>query len=584
MGKYRWIERSIEDLDTVAKLRKELNNLPDALARALVLRGIDSFDAAKHYFRPSLSDMHDPFLMLDMDIAADRVARAIKQKERVLVYGDYDVDGTTSTALMTSFLREQGVDAVFFIPNRFEHGYGLSNAGIDEAAEQGATLIIAIDCGITAHDEADYARERGIDLIICDHHTAEEATPNALAVLDPKRPGCDYPFKELSGCGVAFKLVQAVLARLGEAPERALPYLDLVAISTASDIVPLNGENRILMREGFERLRETKRLGLRKLAQQARMDLNDLSVTNIVFGIGPRINAAGRLDEASRAVDLMLATDEAEANALVRWIEDANERRRALDQEIQQEAIHKAELQITSRQRHVLVLHDPDWHQGVIGIVASRVVERFNRPAVMLCTVNGFAKGSARSINGVNIYNAIHSCKDLLTRFGGHDHAAGLTLPEENIEAFRTRLDAAVGEMMTPEMVQPSIEVDAPLDLSEVDNRFWNVLRQFAPFGPENMRPIFLARGLEVVGRPKTVGGGGAHLKLQVRSGTSLHTPPHAVIAFGMGGKLPDVLESQREGQPLEMVFCIEENTWKGRTSLQLRAKDLRLEKEGPAA
>ena len=578
MGKYRWIERSIDDLNTVAQLRKALNDLPDALARALVLRGIDSFDAAKHYFRPSLSDLHDPFLMLDMDIAADRVARAIQQKEQVLVYGDYDVDGTTSTALMTSFLREQGVDAAYFIPNRFEHGYGLSNAGIDYAAEQGAALIIAIDCGITAHAEAEYARERGLDLIICDHHTASEEAPNALAVLDPKRPGCDYPFKELSGCGVAFKLVQAVLARLGEAPEQALPYLDLVAISTASDIVPLNGENRILMREGFERLRSTSRLGLRKLAQQARMDLNDLSVTNIVFGIGPRINAAGRLDEASRAVDLMLATDETEANALVRWLEDANERRRALDREIQQEALRKATLQMSGRHRHALVLHDPDWHQGVIGIVASRVAEHFNRPSVMLCTVNGFAKGSARSINGINIYNAIQSCADLLERFGGHDHAAGLTLPEENIEAFRTRLDAAVGEMMTPDMVQPSIEVDAPLDLAEVDHRFWNVLRQFAPFGPENMRPIFHARGLEVVGRPKTVGGGGAHLKLQVRSGSSLDTPPRPVIAFGMGEKLPDVLESQRQGQPLEMVFCIEENTWKGRTSLQLRAKDLRLE------
>ncbi len=576
---YRWKLRLMDNPDAVATLQEQLNNLPEALARALVLRGIDTFDAARRYFRPTLDNLHDPFLMQDMDAAADRVARAVRQGERVLVYGDYDVDGTTSTTLMTHFLRMMGVEADFFIPNRFTHGYGLHKAGIDHAAEWGARLILALDCGITAHDEALYAREQGIDLIICDHHTATDAPPEALAVLDPKRPTCPYPFKELSGCGVTFKLVQATLKRLDEPPERALPYLDLVAVSTASDIVPLYGENRVLMREGFEHLRRMSRLGLRTLAEQAGLDFDHLTVDRIVFSIGPRINAAGRMGEASRAVQLLLSDDPAEAEELAQVLERANQQRRALDREMQAQAIRQAEIQFAGKMRHALVLHQPDWHQGVVGIVASRVVERFHRPAVVLCTANGEVKGSARSITGVNIYKALKACEDLLTQFGGHDYAAGLTLPEANIPAFRDRLDEIVGEIMTPEMMTPTIKFDALLDLNALDNRFWSVLKQFAPFGPTNMKPIFHARDLEVVGKPRAVGNG-SHLKLNVRP----HTPPdgrtHPVIAFGYGEKLPMVQAAQREGRPLEMLFSIEENTWQGRTTLQLRARDLRVQEE----
>ncbi len=583
MTKYRWKTRSVDDPETVERIRQQLNDLHEALARVLVLRGIDTFEAARRYFRPSLDDLHDPFLMRDMDDAADRLARAVARRERVLVYGDYDVDGTTATALMTGLLRELGVEAGFFVPNRFTHGYGLNAAGIDAAAEQGAGLVLALDCGITALEEAAYARRKDIDLIICDHHTAGGEVPDALAVLDPKRPGCTYPFKELSGCGVAFKLAQALLRRLGEPTERALPYLDLVAVSTASDIVPLYGENRVLMREGFERLRKGPRLGLRQLAEQARLDLDHPTVNAIVFGIGPRINAAGRLDDAGRAVELLLCQDEAEAAVLARHLEEANRQRRAIDQAIQDEALRKAEVQLSARMRHALVLHEPGWHQGVIGIVASRVVERFNRPAVLLCTVNGAAKGSARSVAGVNIYEALQDCADLLTQFGGHDYAAGLTLPEANVPAFRDRLDEVVAEIMDHEAFIPSIDVDALLDLQDVDGRFWNVLRQFAPFGPANMQPLFHARDLQVVGRPRTVGNGDAHLKLAVRQRRSEGGRAFPVIAFGRGGFLNALLESQRLGQPLEMVFSVEENRWQGRTTLQLRARDLRLE-ETPAA
>lgn len=572
---YRWTLRPVDDPEAVTTLQEQLNDLPEALARALVLRGIDTFEKAKRYFRPALDDLHDPFLMQDMDAAADRLVHAIRQGERVLVYGDYDVDGTTSTALMMDFLRARGVEADFFIPNRFTHGYGLHTDGIDQAAAQGARLILTLDCGITAHDEARYARERGIDLIICDHHTAGDVPPDAVAVLDPKRPTCPYPFKELSGCGVTFKLVQAALTRLGEPADRALPYLDLVAVSTASDIVPLHGENRVLMREGFEQLRTAARLGLRTLAEQAGLDLNGLTVDRLVFSIGPRINAAGRMGEASRAVRLLLSDDPAEAQELAHLLERANQQRKALDREMQAQAIRQAEIQLGGKMRHALVLHEPGWHQGVVGIVASRVVERFHRPAVVLCTANGEVKGSARSIRGVNIYEALHACEDLLTQFGGHDYAAGLTLPEANIPAFRDRLDEVVGGIMTPDMLVPAIDVDAVLDLHALDDRFWRVLKQFAPFGPTNMKPVFHARDLQVVGQPRAVGSG-SHLKLNVRSLRDERSRP--VIGFGFGEKLPMVEAAQREGRPLEMAFSIEENTWQGRTTLQLRARDLRVQ------
>lgn len=576
--KYRWVVRAIEKPTVVEQLQQDLNNLPPALARALVLRGIETIDEARFYFRPSLRDLHDPFLMQDMDRAADRVVAAIEKGERVLVYGDYDVDGTTSTALMTQFLRDQGLkDTVYFIPDRFKDGYGLSNAGLDHAITAGATLVIALDCGITAIEEAAYAREKGLDLIICDHHIPKAKLPDAVAVLDPKRPDCPYPFKELSGCGLGFKLIQAVLARRGQPAEWAYPFLDLVAISTASDIVPIYDENRILMREGLKQIGIKPRLGLRKLAELANLDLATCNTRQIVFTVGPRINAAGRMGDAGRAVALMLSDNEDEADRLSKRLEQVNNERRAVDQETLQEAQRLAEQYLNARTRNSLVLYQPHWHLGVIGIVASRLVERFYKPTIMLTSVNGWIKGSARSIEGINVYQALQSCQDLLKEFGGHDFAAGVALYEEQLPEFQNRFDAAVTESLTPEMMYPIMEIDAELDLTHIDRRFWAVLKQFAPYGPENKTPIFVGRDLEVVGRPRTVGRGGSHLKFAVQQKGASQRKME-VIGFGMGDGLETIQESWYRGIPLEMAFSIQENVWNGNRTIQLRARDLRLE------
>jgi len=589
---YRWIYRSLDDAEVVPRLQEALNDLPASLARTLALRGVASFEEARHFFRADRANLHEPLDMQDMEAAADRLAHAIDRDERVLVYGDYDVDGTTAAALLTDFLRARGVDVSFFIPDRYDDGYGLCERGFDVAVERDASLVIALDCGITGHQEAAYAHEQGLDLIICDHHTPQlhdDGTvdlPEALAVIDPKRPDDDYPFKELSGCGLGFKLVQATLARRDDDPEAAFDYLDLLGISTASDIVPLYGENRILMAEGLRALQRTERPGLRALADAADLSLQDVTSTgNIVFTIGPRINAAGRMDHASTAVELMLAESYTEAEPLAAELERLNRERRTIDDATEKAAVEKAERQITSRSPHALVLYDEDWHLGVIGIVASSIVERFHKPTIML-THNGDAvKGSARSIEGINIYDALSDCEDVLTQFGGHDHAAGMSLPADNIEAFRDRFDAAVGERVTPELLTPSIKVDAEIDLhaiGTVDDRFWAVLQQFGPFGPANARPVFHATNLAVAGSPRTVGSDGSHLKFEVRPRASQanRPPTFDVIGFGMGEKLSVLEESQKRNTPLELLFSLEDNTWNGKTTLQFKARDLRLEEE----
>jgi single-stranded-DNA-specific exonuclease len=586
--KHRWIPREIDDDADIEQLRRDLNDLPEALARSLACRGVTSLEAAERYFRPSKDDLHNPLLMQDMATAAERLGRAIEQGERVLVYGDYDVDGTTATALMTHFLREQGADARYFVPDRIEHGYGLCEAGIDHAAAEGASLIVALDCGVTAHKQAAYAREQGLDLIICDHHTPPNELPDALAVLDPKRPDDPYPFGELSGCGVGFKLVQATLNSLGLPPERAEAYLDLVAIATAADIVPLHGENRILLSTGLDRLRRKKpRTGVRTLAETAGLDLPDVNVGRLVFGIAPRINAAGRLGSAERAVALLLAEDERRAREWAEELEQTNRERQSIDRDTEHEAAERARRYLTARDdRRSVVLHDENWHPGVVGIVASSLVDEFHRPTILLTTVNGTVKGSARSITGINIYDAISTCEDLLTEFGGHDHAAGLSLPEENLPAFKERFNEAVNEALDGrmELMRPAVKVDAPLNLDEVggmEDRFWAVLRQFAPFGPANHKPVFVGRGLELADRPRTVGSDDKHLKFRVRqrNGRTANGKGLDVIGFGEAEEhLSKLQESHRDGTPFEMLFSIEENTYRGRTNLQLKLRDLRLQ------
>lgn len=574
---HRWTLRPVDDEDRVGVLCSELNDLPFALGRALVLRGIEQVDEAKYWFRGGLEQLHDPFLMKDMGRAVERVLQAVENGERVLVYGDYDVDGTTATALMTLFLQSLGADVSFFVPNRFVHGYGLSEVGIDQAVEREATLIVALDCGITAVEEAKYAKSKGVDLVICDHHTAGDVLPDVVAVLDPKRPDCTYPFDGLSGCGVGFKLIQAILATLERPADDAWEYLDLVAVSTASDIVPLCDENRFLMRSGLQQLCSAPRIGLKMLAERSNVDLASCTCSSIVFNIGPRINAAGRLGDASIAVDLLMTRDPIEAATLADKIEEMNTERRALDAQTRDEALLLAE-QYMLADPCALVLYHEGWHPGVIGITASRVAERFNRPAVLLTNDGeGVAKGSARSVKGFSIYDALASCSDLLTRFGGHAYAAGLTLPVEHVDELRERLSARIAEMMSdPDDLIPEIELDAELDLTEIeDGRFWRVLDQFGPFGPDNPRPLFWARNLKILGQPTAVGAEKRHLRMRVvqRAGGT----PMSVIGFGLGEKLDVAVSAVRRGRPIELAFCVEENTWNGRTTLQLRAKDLRL-------
>ncbi len=572
----RWTLRPLADESVAEAISESLNGLPAPLARALVLRGVTSFDAARTFFRPALAGLHDPFEMRDMDAAAERVARAITSGEKVLVYGDYDVDGTTSTAMMLTFLQSQGVEASFFIPNRFTHGYGLSTAGLDVAAERGCTLVVALDCGITANAEADYARSIGLDLVICDHHTAGSEIPRATAVLDPKRPDCDYPFEGLSGCGVGFKLIQAVLQTLGLPEEEAWPYLDLVAVSTASDIVPMVGENRILMRAGLKQLSDAPRVGLRALAAKAGVDLTSCTASKIVFQLGPRINAAGRIEDAAMAAELLASTDPAHAARLVDDIEALNLRRRELDRATRDEAIVIAE-RLMDDDPVALVVYHPGWHPGVIGITASRIAEKFHRPTVLLTSngTGGPAKGSARSVKGISIYDALAQCTDLLDRFGGHAFAAGLALPVENVDALREQLQTAVASALLPDALLPEIDIDAHLDLRDVSPRFWNVLKQFQPFGPDNDRPLFWGRGLRVVGQPTLVGAQKQHLRMRVQQDADGPTFP--VIGFNLADRHAAALASVRRGRPLDMAFEVDENEWNGRTSLQLRAEDVRL-------
>ncbi|HEX9951566.1 MAG TPA: single-stranded-DNA-specific exonuclease RecJ [Rubricoccaceae bacterium] len=572
----RWTLRPLADDSRAEALSASLNGLPNALARALLLRGVTSFDDARTFFRPALAGLHDPFGMRDMDVAAERVARAITGKERVLVYGDYDVDGTTSTAMMLTFLQSQGVEASFFIPNRFDHGYGLSKAGLDIAVSRGCTLVVALDCGITANAEADYARAVGLDLVICDHHTAGPVLPDAVAVLDPKRPDCDYPFDGLSGCGVGFKLIQAVLTVLGLPEEEAWPYLDLVAVSTASDIVPMIGENRILMRAGLKQLCDAPRVGIAALAAKAGVDLTCCTSSKIVFQLGPRINAAGRIEDAAMAAELLAATDPDEARRLVDDIEALNMRRRELDRATRDEAIVIAE-RLMEADPVALVVYHPGWHPGVVGITASRIAERFHRPTVLLTSngTGGPAKGSARSVKGISIYDALAQCTDLLDRFGGHAFAAGLALPVANVDALRERLQVAVGDALLPDALLPEIDIDAHLDLREVTPRFWNVLKQFHPHGPDNDRPLFWGRGLRVAGQPTLVGAQKQHLRMRVQQDADGPTFP--VIGFNLADRHAAALASVRRGRPLDLAFEVDENDWNGRTSLQLRAVDVRL-------
>lgn len=570
---FRWLFQEPEEATVVSSLADAINVSP-TLARLLVLRNVRTFDEAKLFFRPDLSQLHNPFLMRDMDKAASRLAQAVRTGETVVVYGDYDVDGTTATSMMYMFLLEFGCKAHYYIPHRFKEGYGISEDGIEYAKSINASLIVSVDCGITAIQEAEMIREMGMELIVCDHHTTGDTLPNAYAVLDPKRPDCTYPFDGLSGAGVGFKLMQATLMELGLPPTVVYKYLDLLAISIASDIVPIVGENRILMREGLAMLNSQPRAGVKALLDLINLPAGTLTTNKIVFSIGPRINAAGRLGDARTAVELLIASDEAAAKISALELEAVNLRRRTIDTETMNTAIKILDDQADLEMESSLVLHHPEWHLGVIGIVASRLVDKYYRPTVMLSTIDGLAKGSARSIRGFNIYDALKECEDLLIQFGGHEYAAGLTLAEENIEAFRLKFNRIVNQRLADKEFEPELLVDGEIQLNEINPSFWKILRQFEPYGPLNLKPNFVSRNVKAVGTPSIVGNG--HLKFQL---TQDGVSKFDAIGFNMHEFLPLVRDSVNE--PVDIAFTIEENVWNGKTTLQLRIKDVHARNAG---
>ena len=538
-------------------------------------RGIETFEQARSFFRPSLDNLYDPFLMKDMELAVERVRKAVTGGEKVLVYGDYDVDGTTAVALVYSFLRDQGAKVGFYIPDRFGEGYGVSIKGIDWASENGYSLIITLDCGIKAIDKVAHAKSLGIDMIICDHHLPEEELPAAVAVLDPKREDCHYPFDDLSGCGVGFKLVQGYASRYGIPFESLIPLLDLLVVSIASDLVTIVDENRVLAHFGLKVLNENPRKGLLAMIGLSNIEPGHITIDDIVFKIGPRINAAGRMETGQLAVELLTATDTASAMRIGEKINDNNNERKSVDREITQEALKMAESHKYLAWENVTIVYNPSWSKGVVGIVASRLVEAFYKPTVVLTKSNGMVTGSARSVAGFDLYEAIESCSDLLENFGGHVYAAGLTMKEENLEEFSRRMDNFVSGKITEEMLTPIVNVDAVLDFSQITPKFFRILKQFQPFGPGNNNPVFQTENVYDAGNGRKVGAGGLHLKLDLIQESQ---PYHQIasIAFNMA----QYYDYIKEGNPFDVCYSIVENYYRGNSSLQLRIKDFRKREE----
>ena len=561
----RWVFKEVPPRDQVENLSKSINTNP-YLTGVLLQRGINDFDSAKKYFRPSLDHLHDPFLMKDMDKAVKRLKTALDREEKILIYGDYDVDGTTAVSLVYRYLRKFYPDCDVYIPDRYAEGYGVSLAGVEYAEANAYTLIIALDCGIKSSELVLLADRKGIDFIICDHHLPGENIPNAVAVLDPKRSDCNYPCRELSGCGLGFKLMQA-FARKYRNESEVFEYLDLVAVSIASDIVPIVDENRVLAYYGLKKLNENPMPGLKAL-KEISGTRNELDISGVIFTLGPRINAAGRVAHARAAVDLLIAQTEGEAMALAEKLNLKNELRKEFDASITEEALAMIQSNSQTRSLKSTVLFKNTWHKGVIGIVAARFIEKFYRPTVILTESNNKITGSARSVNGFDLYQAILSCSDLLEKFGGHKYAAGLTLDASNLEAFQQRFEDVVSSTITPEMMTPVIEIDYSIQLDAVNAKFVNVLKQMGPFGPENPRPVFAAENLYVCNSLSSFKD--RHIKFLV--GQEGSDKVFQAVGFDMA----EYYDSVSRGDSFRMAFTIEENVYNGITSIQLRIKDLK--------
>ncbi|MHB8259435.1 MAG: single-stranded-DNA-specific exonuclease RecJ [Bacteroidia bacterium] len=556
------------DTDKVNDLASAIN-IDRVNSTLLLQRDVHDFNSAKEFFRPDLSLLHNPFLMKDMDKAVSRIISAINNKENILVYGDYDVDGTTSVALFYSYLKSIGAETGFYIPDRYTEGYGISFKGIDYAKENNYSLVVSLDCGIKANDKIDYANKLGVDFIICDHHLPGEHLPKAFAVLDPKRNDCPYPFKELSGCGVGFKLAQALQSKLNKPFEELISLLDLVAVSIAADIVPVNGENRILCYYGLKELNKMKRAGIRALYQLNNLK-KELTITDIVFVLAPRINAAGRIDHALRAVELLLSESEEEAVRFAGGINQTNTNRKEIDQGMTAQALEMIAISPALIAKKTTVVYNESWHKGVVGIVASRLIEKYYRPTIVLTKANGMLTGSARSVKNFDIYNAIEACADLLEQFGGHRHAAGITLKPENLESFVTRFEEEVRKTISDDDLIPEIEVDVDIHLNEISPKFFSVLKQFAPHGPGNMTPVFCTDNILDTGWARVVGTN--HLKLEVYQQEN-PTIKFSAIAFDKA----DFLSFFQKKMPLSICYSIAENHYNGNTTLQLVVRDIRL-------
>ena len=578
----RWVVKPQGNPEAVAAMAAATGISP-VLANLLVQRGIDTLEKAKKFFNPQLSDLHDPFLMKDMDKAVERVERAVRNREKIMVYGDYDVDGTTAVALVYKFLRQIGhKDLLFYIPDRYTEGYGISTKGIDHAARKGATLIIALDCGIKATEKIVYAKTKGVDFIICDHHLPAEEIPRAVAVLDPKRADCSYPFDELSGCGVGFKLVQAYCQKNGIPFQQIEPLLDLLAVSIASDIVPLVDENRILAHYGLLRLNASPSKGLLSIIKICGLDRHNITIDDIVFKIGPRINAAGRMrmdenDENAApsggyaAVNLLIEGNESLAEEFGSVIDGFNQDRKCIDRSVTQEAHDFIEAHAELKAAKSTVIYNPRWMKGIVGIVASRLIETYYRPTVVLTMSNGFVTGSARSVPGFDLYQAIESCSDLLENFGGHMYAAGLTMRPERVEEFTRRFNAYVEENIDPITLQPQVEIDSELFFSNITPAFRRDLNRFQPFGPGNPAPVFVTRGVVSHGETKLVGADCEHLRMDLMQRQKPNTTIQT-IAF----QQPTHYEWIRAGHPIDVCYQIVENHYRGSVSVQLRIKDIK--------
>ncbi|MCZ8330388.1 MAG: single-stranded-DNA-specific exonuclease RecJ [Flavobacterium sp.] len=561
----RWTIKPKPSQEKVKHLVNELK-VDELIATLLVQRGIETFDDARQFFRPSLDDLHNPYLMKDMDKAVSRIEKAIVDGENILVFGDYDVDGTTAVSLMSSYLKSFYPNIATYIPDRYDEGYGISYIGIDFAEDNGFSLIIALDCGIKSIDHVIYAKEKNIDFIICDHHRPGETLPEAVAVLDPKRDDCSYPYDELCGCGVGFKLVQALAENRNQTIEELLPYLDLVATAIAADIVPITGENRVLAKFGLEVINANPRPGIKALIQNLKKKV--LTITDVVFIIAPRINAAGRIKHGNEAVALLTEYDLDQAEFFASEIEQHNSDRKDLDKQITVEALSQIE-ENNEKQKFTTVVYQENWHKGVIGIVASRLTETYYRPTIVFTKSGDKLAASARSVKDFDVYNALEACAEHLEQFGGHMYAAGMTLKEENYLNFKNAFEKEVEKTIPPDLLIPEISVDAEIELSYINERLIRILNQFEPFGPQNMTPVFMCKNVKDTGYGKTIGQNDEHLKLFIKQNNS---EGFGVIGFGLGNKL----ELTKNQNPFDIAFCIDENEFNGNVTVQLRLKDLR--------